>query len=208
MTWLKRVGLTLLAIGLVSVLVVFVLPAAHNWTPVRMPISLASGTLTSPEFRTDLDTNYEINIEVDRKIDPEKLDCLLGNQAFFLKPCKTVPNLIDISWTVASHGQTIVTGSSDDVHLGANRRTHHWPFSSAQREPVRSPFECQERRVRTQHHKSQTHNFGPPQGIRKQHDLGHAGGLSGVAFNSLGRPLACHLWPGTRLPKTERSKFT
>jgi hypothetical protein len=115
MKWLKRFGLAFLSFAIFSILAALLLPATHTWTPVRVPISLTPGTITSPEFKTDLDANYEINIEVDREIDFDKLDCLLG---ISFMPCSDVPSLIDMSWSVTSEGTTVATGSSADVNLG------------------------------------------------------------------------------------------
>lgn len=118
MIWLKRSGLIFLGIGLVSIVIAAALPATHDWTPVRMPISLAPGNISSPEFKTDLGTNYEINIEVDRKIDFYRLNCLLGIQNSSLESCNGLPSLIDMSWSVMSHGTTVASGSSNEVHDG------------------------------------------------------------------------------------------
>ena len=118
MIWLKRSGLIFLGIGLVSIFIATALPVTHNWTPLRMPISLVPGTITSPEFKTDLGTNYEMNIEVDRKIDFDRLNCLLGIQNFSLKSCDHLPSLIDMSWSVTSNGAIVARGSSNDVHDG------------------------------------------------------------------------------------------
>jgi hypothetical protein len=83
----------------------------HNWEPLRSPASLAEGRRGPFSFRTDLDTDYLINIDVERKIESQKLDCMLG-MSIFPERCHGLPSLVDISWRVTGYGKTIAEGNS------------------------------------------------------------------------------------------------
>jgi len=48
------------------------------WTPVRFSIGPESGIVRSPEFAVNLNRRYDVGIEVDKVIQSQTLNCLLG----------------------------------------------------------------------------------------------------------------------------------
>jgi len=80
-------------------------------------MSLAEGRRGPFSFRTDLDTNYPISIDVERKIESEKLGCMLG-MSIFPERCHGFPSLINISWRVTGNGKTAAEGNSSNYKGG------------------------------------------------------------------------------------------
>ncbi len=89
----------------------------HDWEPLRSPISLAEGRRRPFSFRTDLDTDYLMSIDVERKIESQKLDCMLG-MSIFPERCHGLPSLINISCLVTRHGKTAAEGNSSNYKGG------------------------------------------------------------------------------------------
>jgi hypothetical protein len=93
-----------------------------------VPISLSQGThYSTGELPVNLNARYEIEIVAENKIDPEKLQCMLG--ASFPKLRCDTPVVLKVRWVLSSEGKTL-QGDSDDTigrggggpgPLGANR---------------------------------------------------------------------------------------
>ena len=82
----------------------------YDWRVVTLPLDLKPGTIQSPEFRVDQTTRYLIELEVDRNIPFDELNCLLG-QSLPRKPCSVMP-VVDIQWTLMTGAKTIASGAS------------------------------------------------------------------------------------------------
>jgi hypothetical protein len=48
--------------------------SAHGWKPVRVPLPLAPGQSASTEFTSDLNGEYDVQIDLQRNSPPEELD--------------------------------------------------------------------------------------------------------------------------------------
>ena len=70
--------------------------ATRKLVPLDIPISLSRGHIRTPEFSINMDSGYNIAIEVDR-IPP-------------------APAVLRAQWALSSSGQLELTGSSDDQH--------------------------------------------------------------------------------------------
>jgi len=88
---------------------------ARNWEPLDIPISLHQGIINTPTLGPDLDGDYEILIEFDKKFSLNRMECMLG----VLTPkgtrpdwCSGIPDLINISWTLFEGKQEISDGDS------------------------------------------------------------------------------------------------
>jgi hypothetical protein len=79
----------------------------RHWKPLSIPIPLKVGTVESPEFRVGLDTKYRLLIAAERKIEFERLQCLLG-----MVYCDNAPDVINITWKVLHNGTLAESGSS------------------------------------------------------------------------------------------------
>jgi hypothetical protein len=67
----------------------------------------------------NLSTDYEIELEVDRSLPLDQLNCLLGIQHFDQKACANLPSPIMLNWVVLSGGNTIRKGASEDIRAGS-----------------------------------------------------------------------------------------
>lgn len=94
----------------------------YKWKPVSFAIDLRPGVTTrSPLFSVNLTTNYLIELEVERNLPFEQLNCLLGvGEAVDLKKCQTTPSPVDLKWSViTSSGRQVAQGDSELKHDGA-----------------------------------------------------------------------------------------
>jgi hypothetical protein len=91
---------------------------SHKWTPVSFPIDLKPGVTRSPAFRVNLSTDYEIELEVDRSLPLDQLNCLLGIH-YDQKVCTKLPSPILLNWVVLSDGTAIKKGASEDIRAGS-----------------------------------------------------------------------------------------
>jgi len=112
----SRVGLALIAVGLVPLACWTVWSLTRTWRPVDMPVSLSQGNhFTTGEFTSNLDVEYAIAIDSENKIPFDDLECLLGSRS-------TCPSssVVRVRWSLYSDG-TVLQGTSDDtVGYGAS----------------------------------------------------------------------------------------
>jgi hypothetical protein len=90
--------------------------------PVDVPISMAVGHVRTREFKVNLKALYTIEIEVQKKIPFDTLNCLLGlgmsSTSSALQECPDRPSVVKASWTLTSDGQIVASGSSNDDRSG------------------------------------------------------------------------------------------
>lgn len=92
----------------------------RNWKPLMLPLSLSQGVIKTPELGADLDGNYEILIQFDKKIGFNQMECFLGTVTpKGVRPswCKGIPNLIDISWSLFE-GQSVISEGDSGYYPG------------------------------------------------------------------------------------------
>jgi hypothetical protein len=77
--------------------------------PVDIPISMA--IMRTPEFKTNLNAPFTINVEGQKTIPFETLNCLLGTAmgrtSTDLQKCPDKPSVVKASWVLTSNGQTV-----------------------------------------------------------------------------------------------------
>jgi len=112
----NRVGLALIAVGLVPLASWTVWSGTRTWRPVDMPVSLSQGShFSTGEFVGNLDAQYAIAIDSENKIPLDDLECLLGSRS----TCPS-PSVVKVRWSIYSDG-TVLRGTSDDtVGYGAS----------------------------------------------------------------------------------------
>jgi hypothetical protein len=109
-----RVGLVLIALGLVPLACWTVWFRTRTWGPVDIPISLSQGShFSTGEFAINLNGRYEIEIETTNKIPLDILHCLLGNGMRSKQAC-SVPSVVNVHWTLSGNG-TVIQGTSDNT---------------------------------------------------------------------------------------------
>jgi hypothetical protein len=97
--------------------------------PVAIPISMAIGHVRTPEFKVNLSAIYNIEIEVQKTIPFDRLNCLLGMDLDEPRPssrpvgeCPDQPSVVNASWVLMSDGTTVANGSTDGPRLGSWRQ--------------------------------------------------------------------------------------
>src|SRR5712692_6203125 len=76
----------------------------RTWVPVSMPISLRGGHVRTREFKVNLKALYIVEIEVEKKIPYETLNCLLGIEDINPDKCKNTASVVNVSWVLSSQG--------------------------------------------------------------------------------------------------------
>jgi hypothetical protein len=118
----KLAGFALVAGGIALYGTWAVWLATRTDRPVDVPISMAVGHVRTPEFKVNLNALYTIEIEVQKKIPFDTLNCLLGlgmsSTSSALQECPNRPSVVKASWTLTSDGRTVASGSSDDERSG------------------------------------------------------------------------------------------
>jgi hypothetical protein len=106
--------------------------ATRTDRPVDVPMSMAVGHVRTREFKINLNALYIIDIEVQKTIPFDTLNCLLGTAmgpaSTALQDCPDRPSVVKATWVLTSNGQTVARGSSDDHRYGA------WMNSAISRE--------------------------------------------------------------------------
>ena len=92
--------------------------STRNYEPFKMPVRMSTGQLRTKQFTVNINTTYEIEIEVDKRIPFDTLNCLLGMEQDE-KTCATTSSVIDAEWTLRSDGRIVQHGSSSDDRGGA-----------------------------------------------------------------------------------------
>jgi hypothetical protein len=114
--------LLMLSIGIAILGCSLIIGYWYKWEPVSFAIDLRPGiTSRSPPFSVNLTTNYLIELEVERNLPFEQLNCLLGvGEALGLEKCQAMPSPVELKWSVFSpSGKLVAQGASGQVHDGA-----------------------------------------------------------------------------------------
>ncbi len=118
----KLAGLALVASGVALFGIWAIWLATRTERPIDVPISMAVGHVRTGEFKVNLNALYIIEIEVQKKIPFDTLNCLLGlgtsSTSSALQECPDRPSVVKASWTLTSGGRTVTSGSSDDDREG------------------------------------------------------------------------------------------
>lgn len=72
--------------------------ATRIWVPLNVPISLLPGHIRTPEFKINVESKYEIEIEVERWLDSEDGPCLGG---YWCRSPLIIP------WSLSSDGRVV-----------------------------------------------------------------------------------------------------
>lgn len=119
----KQMGFTFVAVGisLYGAWVLWLLTRTER--PVNIPIPMTIGHIRTREFKLNLNAPYTIQIEAQKTIPFETLNCLLGTSmaptSTDLQDCPNIPSVVKATWILTSEGQVVAKGSSDDYRSGA-----------------------------------------------------------------------------------------
>jgi hypothetical protein len=119
----KLVGFICVAAGLILYGTWIGWLSTRTERPVDIPISMAIGHVRTREFKINLNALFTIDIEVQKTIPFETLNCLLGTAmgrtSTDLQECPDKPSVVKAYWVLSSNGQIVAQGSSDDYRSGA-----------------------------------------------------------------------------------------
>ena len=117
---LKNRLLSVLAVGISFLFGALLISNWHNWIPVSMRINLDSNVQQySPSFQTDIEDEYLVELEVERNIPFEEINCLLGVASSTLHECSGIQSVIDLEWAIISSGVVVSSGTSRQEKFGA-----------------------------------------------------------------------------------------
>jgi hypothetical protein len=139
----KLVGLIFVCVG-IGVYGTWVLwLTTRTERPVNIPISMSIGHVRTREFKLNINAPYTIEVEVQKNIPFDTLNCLLGMtmapRSTDLQECPDSPSVVKASWVLTSNGQVVAQGSSDDYRSGAwmndsiSRELGHFQSQSGRR---------------------------------------------------------------------------
>lgn len=106
---LKRVALAFILGGVVLYAGSQYWLATRKLVPLDIPISLSRGHIRTPEFSINMDSGYDIAIEVTRIPSAGSLECLMLG-------CYKTPAILKAEWTLSIGGQAESSGSSDGMN--------------------------------------------------------------------------------------------
>ncbi len=119
----KTVGLACVGIGIAVYGIWALWLSSRTNHPVDVPISMVPGHVRTREFKTNLNAPFTIDIEVQKTIPFDTLNCLLGTSmgtmTTALQECPDRPSVVKASWVLTSDGRVVAQGSSDDYRSGA-----------------------------------------------------------------------------------------
>jgi hypothetical protein len=108
------IGLIFLALGISTFFAVNTWLQSRTWEPVEMAISLDPGSISSPEFTTNVSASYEIRVEANThgRLPAQVVECLLGTSA--KQSGCAQPSVLRVGWVLTSRGQVLEHGSTVD----------------------------------------------------------------------------------------------
>lgn len=115
-----KIGLAIAAVGILAPITVSIWHGTSHLVPVYKPIALTPGHLQQP-FTLNFSAFYVMEIEAERKLPHETLQCLLGVEDSYtpVGQCKDIPPALNFSWRLTRDGQTVSSGSSTKIVGGA-----------------------------------------------------------------------------------------
>jgi hypothetical protein len=85
----------------------------RHYVPVKMPLTMSVGHIRTKEFVVNVDARYQIEIEVEKKIPFDTLNCLLGMAPPMPNQCAD-QEVINAKWVLSTAGKVVGQGSSAD----------------------------------------------------------------------------------------------
>jgi hypothetical protein len=110
--WLNRIGLFLAAAGVCWLIGNRLWYSTRTWTALDVPVSLAIGHVTTPEFQVNLEDQFEVELDVDRPVPSDVMDDVLGIGE---SPSAANANLrgFKLAWALRCNEEVVKQGVSD-----------------------------------------------------------------------------------------------
>jgi hypothetical protein len=92
----------------------------YRYSVVDMPVSLAIGTVRTPEFTAAATHGYWIMVQVEKPFPIRQMNCLMGTTSgpLELKDCTANDPALRADWTVLNQGHVVSNGSSTTTNHG------------------------------------------------------------------------------------------
>lgn len=114
-----KVSGAVIAIGLLPMVAFSIWRSTLNTVPVEKPIALSVGHIRQ-DFDVNFTSAYRMEIEAERKLPHETLQCLLGIRDYIPKgQCENIPSVLRFDWVLTEDGKTVKVGSSGSIVGGA-----------------------------------------------------------------------------------------
>ncbi|PVV13008.1 MAG: hypothetical protein B6D77_04805 [gamma proteobacterium symbiont of Ctena orbiculata] len=102
----------------------------YDWIAAKEPINVTTNENYEISFKSQMDANYELELETERNLEFREQNCRLGIETFKKDECgKNIEKLI-IQWSISEAGTKIASGKSSDTtsgFWGPNMgKTLHW----------------------------------------------------------------------------------
>jgi hypothetical protein len=115
----RKVGRGLVAVAFVPFGIASWYRASHGRTALDYGVNLHQGKIRTPEFEAKVNGVYILYIQVRAgKIDFQREECLLDLESFHPERCSTIPNVVDLSWTLSSGGKVVADDTSEQAYKG------------------------------------------------------------------------------------------
>jgi hypothetical protein len=86
----------------------------YDWAPLDHRVELRQGAVRSPEFVPQVDGVYVLFLEIEpRRIEMQRQNCLLDVEFFKPERCKSIPHVVDVSWTLWNRRRAVADSSSE-----------------------------------------------------------------------------------------------
>ena len=115
-----RYALTALVLGLCAVGISIFLTRSSIWQPLTLPVNLQHGATQSQPFTVGISADYLVELEADRAMPFEQLNCLLGIDTGTPIQCDGVAS-VELTWQVTSSNPAgiVAEGNSGGPGSGA-----------------------------------------------------------------------------------------
>ncbi len=124
MKWLLNsvVGFCIIIVGIAPLAYLSYRNHSHNWKPLVHSLDLKPGKLQSPEFMTDINGRYLVNLNFDQLSDLRKEQCMFG--VAIGNPTCSGGQSVQFTWQIISRsGEVIKSGSYQPLSVSGSEVT-------------------------------------------------------------------------------------
>jgi len=115
---MTKIGIGFLCFGLLLLGGWWFYLSTRRCQPVHMPLATFVGDVRTSDFTVNVRNLYIIELEAQKTIPFEQLNCLLGLKEPAPQDCSKAPSVVNVEWTLFSDGNIVQRGSSADTPYG------------------------------------------------------------------------------------------
>jgi hypothetical protein len=113
-----RLPVTIALAGILLFVSATIIANWRKWEATEFPLNLQRGAASSSQFRVDSATEYSIDLDVDRTLPFEELNCLLGLEEAAPSGCGNIVSPLDLEWQITARDASPISGDSRSVVEG------------------------------------------------------------------------------------------